>query len=222
MNDMSNLPDIGSAKLPSTYVAAKAALAECQQVDECKDWADKAAALASYAKQSKDDALEKMALRIRARAIRRAGELLKQFETTPGARNDLPTSGRNRPEVTRSEAAREAGFSERQQKQAVNIANVAEKDFEDQVESLKPPTLTELAQQGIKPKPFQPVDLEGLSPADFSRAMQFTGLIERYARDLGEQDIDAVLQDLSEQRSNRVRRAIAAIDAIHDRIITRI
>ncbi len=47
-----SLPIIPDARLPRTYEAAKAALSECQQVDECKDWADKAAALASYARQA--------------------------------------------------------------------------------------------------------------------------------------------------------------------------
>ena len=47
-------------------------------------WADKAAALASYAKQSEDTTLEKAALRIRARAIRRAGELLKAIMPAKG------------------------------------------------------------------------------------------------------------------------------------------
>jgi hypothetical protein len=41
---------------------------------------DKAAALASYAKQAGDDEMMKTAVRIRDRAIRRAGELLKQIE----------------------------------------------------------------------------------------------------------------------------------------------
>jgi len=35
---------------------------------------------ASYIRQSQDDQLEKMVQRIRARAIRRDGELLKQIE----------------------------------------------------------------------------------------------------------------------------------------------
>jgi hypothetical protein len=48
--------------------------------DECKTWADKAAALASYAKQSEDKGLENSSKRIKARAISRCGELLKQIE----------------------------------------------------------------------------------------------------------------------------------------------
>ena len=70
----------GPANLPKSYEAAKAALANCVSIDECKDWADKAAALASYAKQANDEEMMKMVARIRARAIRRVGEFLKQIE----------------------------------------------------------------------------------------------------------------------------------------------
>lgn len=82
-----NLPvNVRGAKLPAVYEQAKQALAECTRIDECKSWADKAQALASYAKQAKDDSLRKCADRIQARAIRRAGELLKQIEPSKGGR----------------------------------------------------------------------------------------------------------------------------------------
>lgn len=41
-------------------------------------------ALASYAKQADDDTLRKQADRIQARAVRRCGELLKQFDGKGG------------------------------------------------------------------------------------------------------------------------------------------
>jgi hypothetical protein len=72
--------------------------------------------LASYAHQADDDTLQKMAVRIQARAIRRCGELLNQIEASKGGR---PT-----------QAAREAGLSEWQQKTAVRVANVPEQQFE--------------------------------------------------------------------------------------------
>src|SRR6516165_5724503 len=78
-----------TARLPSTYESAKTALAECHRIDECKDWADRAEALASYARQAKDDELRRMADRIQARAIHRAGELLKEIPPAPGVRTDL-------------------------------------------------------------------------------------------------------------------------------------
>jgi len=75
-----DLPSIANARLPKTYETAKAALAECTQIDECKDWADKAEAMAAYARMSEDDALRKMADKVKAQAIRRCGELLKQYD----------------------------------------------------------------------------------------------------------------------------------------------
>jgi len=73
-----NLPaNWQDARLPDTYEQAKAVLAKCDCIDECRDWADKMEALSSYARQSKDTALRNMADRIQARAVRRCGELLR-------------------------------------------------------------------------------------------------------------------------------------------------
>ncbi len=72
------LSDIAAARLPATYEAAHKAIAKSSRIDECKSWSDKAAALASYARQAKDQSLCVMAERIRARATRRCGELLKK------------------------------------------------------------------------------------------------------------------------------------------------
>ncbi len=65
------LPSVNGATLPAKYENAKTALAECNRIDECKDWGDKAAAMASYAKQAKDKSLVKMAMKIGGRAVRR-------------------------------------------------------------------------------------------------------------------------------------------------------
>jgi hypothetical protein len=61
-------------------------LAECERIDECQDWANKAEALASYARQMNDDELRLRCDRIQARAIHRAGELLAQIEPGQGNR----------------------------------------------------------------------------------------------------------------------------------------
>ena len=215
---MNMLPTISLAQLPRTYEVARAALAECQNIDECKDWADKAAALASYAKQSQDETLMKMATRIKARAARRAGELLAQVDGRGGDR----TKSEGVHTFARADAAREAGMSKHQQVQAARIAAIPEQDFDSQVESPKPPTLTQLAQQGITPKPKPVLDLKGRDPREFNRAMHFIALFKDYARDLGRADLDASLSALNDTERQTLRSTINAVDAVHDRIMTRI
>lgn len=53
-------------------------------------------------------------------------------------------------QFTREDVAREAAMSKHQQVQAVRVASVPAEDFERQVESPKPPTLTQLASKGIQ------------------------------------------------------------------------
>jgi len=142
------IPKPESAPLPAKYEAARLAIAECERIDECKTWADKAAALASYAKQAKDDSLRQMAVRIQARAERRAGELLRQINPGHGARDGKRRDG-TVPPLTRGQAAKDAGLSERQRKTALRIANIPISEFERQIESERPPTVSHLAAQGV-------------------------------------------------------------------------
>lgn len=139
-----NLPSIANAKLPETYNRAKQALATCSEVDECAEWANKTQALASYAKQSKDEELFNMAVRIRDRAIRRCGELLIEVPNKAGG-GSPPTH-----QSQRAEIARKAGLSERQRKTAQRVANIPEETFEELVESPDPPTVGRLAKLGKK------------------------------------------------------------------------
>ena len=100
--------------------------------------------------------LRKMADRIQARAIRRCGELLKQIP-----RGDEATrfghDGTDTPAISRTEAAREAGMSERQKVTALRVANVPEPVFNQAVESETPPTVTQLAEIGKQSKPTPPL-----------------------------------------------------------------
>jgi hypothetical protein len=116
--DHSELPDIDSAELPALYKQACLTIAECAAIDECKDWADKSAALASYAKQSSNDELYKQAVKIQMRAFARAGELLSEIQKAHGANQNIKDGGDHNV-MTRTQTARDAGFSERQQKTAL-------------------------------------------------------------------------------------------------------
>ena len=68
-----------------------------------------------------------MAVRIRGRAVRRCGELLKQFD---GKGNNQHTVDSVAAVTTQSQVAQEAGLSKRQVVTAVRVANVPEEDFE--------------------------------------------------------------------------------------------
>lgn len=88
---------IPSAPLPINYEAAKKALAECVSVDEVKEWQDRAAAIASYARQIKDGSLQDLARRVQLRALRRLGELIgDDWRLWDAAKRNGLTKGRVR------------------------------------------------------------------------------------------------------------------------------
>lgn len=178
MRELATIPDLESAPLPVRYEAAKTALAECYAVDECKDWADKASALASYARQAKDDSLYKTAGRIHGRALRRVGELQKQFQSR-GARTDKPSNGTDT-KLTQESVAREAGLSKRQEVTASRIAAIPEDQFEELIESEQPPTVTELADLGKKSQPKREpgAHLQGRDPEVFAQATYGQGAVQ--------------------------------------------
>ena len=132
---------VSTAQLPQLYEQAKNALVECERLDECTEWADKAAAIASYARQADDVELENYARRIRARAVRRCGELLRTFDARGRGKSESPLVFKSRTAV-----AQEAGLTEHKVRTAVNIAGIPEPEFEALVESKRPPGTTLLAQ----------------------------------------------------------------------------
>lgn len=81
------------------------------------------------------ESLYRVATRIRARAIQRAGQLLAEVEPKPGARTDLVRSG------TRGSSASAAGLSRHERVTAMRVAAVPKADFEKAVESEHPPTI---------------------------------------------------------------------------------
>lgn len=200
---------IARAKLPQTYEAAKTALANCASLDECRDWANKAQALASYAKQADDDTLRKLADRIQARAVRRCGELLKTFDARGGDRsktNRADTSARQ----SQKQAASIARMSKRQCDTAVRVANVPAADFDRAVESDTPPTVTKLAEMGKASRPV---------PAGFKQATHLLGAVRRFADFCAENDPVTVAGGVMGAEVQEVRAQVAAIDSWLDRFV---
>jgi len=212
------LPPIATAALPEKYEAAKAALQACASVDECKTWADKAAALGSYARQSNDKELEDAAMRIRARAIKRCGELLGEFEKAHGANQNIRDS--DGPKVlTRKDAGHNAGLSDRQIKDAIRVANVPEESFEDQVESDDPPTVTALANQGKRPFNGKPIyEKLGMTKEAFQAGMYFRGDLEDYAKATARYTAENIIAGSTDEERQSIRDHIQTIELFHQKL----
>lgn len=206
---------VSQARLPQAYEAAKTALANCAALDECQQWADKAEALASYAKQADDDTLRQMADRIQARAVRRAGELLKQFDARGGDRSKKEGARLSAPPLSQQAMARDAGMSDHQRKQAVRVANVPAEQFEKQVESEAPPTVTALAKQGMKPRDIE----RATAPKNFARATQILGTLDDFAAFCARTDPETAGEGMNPREIARMRERVASIDAWLDRFV---
>jgi hypothetical protein len=200
------VPDHG--KLPATYEAASRALAECARIDECKEWKDRAEALASYARQAHDDHLVKMAMRIQLRANRRMGELLEPYKN-PGARTDQPIPGpvgRSEPR-SQLEAGREAGLSRRQIETAAAVAKVPQAEFDRQVDSDTPPTVAKL----VRPEPRMG-EPGWMPPPGFKEATRLHGALGRLAEACAEVDPSLIVRGSSAREIAVMHQQIQAID----------
>lgn len=212
------LVPVCDAPLPIVYERATKALAECARIDECQDWANKAKALASYARQSKDDTLRKMADRIQARAIRRCGELLKQVEARQGANQNIRDCS-DMKVLTRTDAATQAGLSERQKVTALRVASIPQPEFEREVESDQPPTITKLAEQGKQEKLKPLHDLEGIDPYLYARATELQGAIKRLAAYCQKHDPKAIAGAFKHHEKDQIRSSISHVEAWIDQFI---
>lgn len=207
--------NIRGAALPASYEAAKQALAKCSSIDECKDWSDKAGALASYAKQADDDQLEQYAMRIKARAIRRCGELLKQVD---GRGNYSESESGGAPTFTQRQMAEQAGMSKDQQVQAVRVANIPGNQFNDAVEA-GDTTITGLAAMGKKPAPHNPYPDAPPAPPGFIQATEAIGTVKMFAEFCQGNDPVNVAGGVMEYETDDIREHISTIDKWLDRFI---
>ena len=92
----------------------------------------------AYAKQSDDESLFNHATRIKDRAIRRIGELLKRIEPAKN-QHAKRAGGGGPPGSARRKAAEAAGISRDKAKQATRVASIPEPLFEKLVDDAEEP-----------------------------------------------------------------------------------
>jgi hypothetical protein len=110
------------------YDAMCRAIAEALEVDEVKEIRDRAIALETYARQARNFEAETKAARIRLRAERRAGQLLKEMPKAKGSPGNQYTGPLDRSEGSKTLA--EHGISHDQSSQWQRLADVPEERFE--------------------------------------------------------------------------------------------
>ncbi len=210
---MAILRELPPARLPDSYEAAKLALVNCARIDECKNWADKAAALASYAKQANDSTLRDMATRIQGRAVRREGELLEEIEAAkPGPRPPANSVSSPAPNSGRFAAAEEAGLSRRQTVTAIRVANIPPAEFEAAIESDKPPTVTELARRGTETKRKPLVDLGMRTPEEFAAATGLMAALDGLERYAANADLPLAIAGLNAREAGETKQTVLTLD----------
>jgi len=145
------------------YDQAKQALVQYQEVDEVKDFRDKAKAMEEYARQAQDRELEKAAAVARLRAERRWGELYKQSEKAEGAKGN--PNGRGAPIVrsnettTQPKTLNEMNVSKDQSSNWQKLADIPEKEFEEIITAPCPPsTAKQINEMRKPPKPVPKFD----------------------------------------------------------------
>ena len=197
--------------LPKNYQKAVLALKECDSLDEIKDYSDKMTALALYYKQANDSVLENLATRIKHRAKRRMGELLKQFDNQ-GVRNDLQLKEGILQKFTTQEAAASIGLSEWETKQSIRLSNIPEQKFEELIESNNVPTLSQLADIGTKKRVKE-------VPKNFINNVQFGLLLNDMLSFMEKFDALYILNEMDEKTKENYKNKIDKIENWFDNFI---
>lgn len=118
------------------YDAAVSALAACKTVDEAKDWMDRSAATAAYARMAKDKTLLVDAREVQIRAKRRLGEMLAEQKVNGGMNTGAMGIGTSAvPKRNRTPTLEEVGVSKKESASAQKIAAVPEPEFEAKLDA---------------------------------------------------------------------------------------
>lgn len=127
------LPDFRSVALPDCYQQAKAALKQCETIEDVESIRTYAQKAAFIANKIKNGELMEYARRIEARSWRQLGEVIKKLQKSPP--KTKKSIGRAIPrEHTRRGAAEAAGITPRMQTKALKIASIVQETFDSVVD----------------------------------------------------------------------------------------
>ncbi len=117
------------------YDAMCTAIAECERVDEVKEIRDKSLALQTYFKLSKNYTAERQAIKVRIRAERRAGQLLKESDRATGQETGGKKSlgGRRERPPNQPKTLKEQGITKDESSRFQKLAEVPEALFEEKL-----------------------------------------------------------------------------------------
>jgi len=137
-----------NASVPVVYEEACKALAACSTIDEGKYWADKAEALAAWAKIYKSDKAAVEAKRLKLHAYRRMGQIAEELRPTvspSGTKGKQGASGRTNGALS---LVKEHGFNQTKAGKIMAISRIPDDAFKKAVSSANPPGINLAAGMG--------------------------------------------------------------------------
>lgn len=146
----SNIPThvhqkIAGAIVPVVYTEAINALAKCRTIDEGKYYADKADALAAWAKIYKSDEAAIEARKLKAHAFRRMGQLAEELRPTKLG----GTPGQHKGNKGASSLLLESGLSKKQAVEIRRMSALPEATFQREMERARPFTVQRISRLAI-------------------------------------------------------------------------
>lgn len=165
---MTQLVTLASVTSVVAYESMCKWIAESENLAECKDIADKSAALKEYARRMQNQEVERRAINVRLIAERRYGELLKHLaKATPkqvASAGGNAKAGKVLPAVVAGstpyrEAIQRDGVSERQAQRLQALADVPKPVFEQALrDPVAKPSARRLVDAARDPRPEMPDD----------------------------------------------------------------
>jgi hypothetical protein len=157
------------------YDAMCKAIAECSRVDEAKAIRDKARALEVYAAQALNTEAESKAAKIRIRAERRAGQLLKEAKQAGQLRGKM--DGKSKVSGEPTPKLEDLGITREQAADWQKLAAIPNAEFEAQLERPGRPSTQGIigAVHPVKPTPF----------VINAQALRAWGWLREFERDFG-------------------------------------